>query len=104
MRSAVILFLAITLVAGCKKSDPDMGTPAPTATATRVPQGGGNSGGVAPMGSGAAGGLTPMTGTESVEGSGSGVGASAMDAARRAAAASSAPAGMGGGASTDTGG
>ncbi len=72
--------LSLLLAVGCTpKTDSSSSTP----TA---------SGGVAPMGSGAAGGMTPVAGSESVEGSGSGVNQSAMGAAKRAAAkAGSAP-------------
>ena len=68
----------LILLAGC----------APKPAATETPLGStapASGGGVAPMASGAAGGMTPMSGTDSVEGSGSGVGSSAIDAAHRAA-------------------
>ncbi len=73
-------FAAFLLIAGCAPKDASTDSAATTAQSTT----GGN--GVAPMASGAAGGATPMSGTDSVEGSGSGVGSSAIDAAHRAAA------------------
>ena len=71
---------AFLLIAGCApKSDSTQSAATPAANATT------GGGGVAPMTSGAAGGLTPVSGGESVEGSGSGVNSSAIDAAHRAA-------------------
>lgn len=83
----ILPLAALLLVAGCapKNDSTDAGAP-PTATPGATAQGGGSGNTVAPMGSGAAGGMTPMSGTDSVEGAGSGVGSSAIDAAHRAAA------------------
>lgn len=81
---------------GCEPPKP--AEPAPPAETTGAPQPGSTAqggGGVAPIGSGAAGGMTPMTGTENIQGGGSGVGQAAKDQARRAS-------GMAGGGSINT--
>jgi len=88
------LVLASALLVGCeppKPAEPAVPAEAPGATApggtapASTAQGSG--GGVAPIGSGAMGGMTPMTGTENIQGGGSGVGQAAKDQARRAAGA-----------------
>ena len=68
-----LLALLLLLLVGCKPKD-------------EATEGSSASGGVAPTTSGAAGGMTPVTGSEGVEGAGSGVNSSALDAAHRAAA------------------
>ncbi|CAN1496159.1 hypothetical protein MCEMSE15_00346 [Fimbriimonadaceae bacterium] len=83
------LVLASALLVGCeppKPAEPAVPAEAPGSTApASTAQGSG--GGVAPIGSGAMGGMTPMTGTENIQGGGSGVGQAAKDQARRAAGA-----------------
>ena len=78
----ILALAALLTIAGCAKKDESADATTPTATA--------QSGGVAPMTGGAAGGMTPVSGSESVEGAGSGVGSSAIDAAHRAASKPSA--------------
>jgi len=85
MQRIVILILALAFALGCS-SEPtavpiEKDQPSTEKTQTSAVEPGGGSG-IAPMTSGAAGAASPVSGAESVQGSGSGVGQAAKDKAR----------------------
>ncbi|HRF60056.1 MAG TPA: hypothetical protein PLH94_09105 [Fimbriimonadaceae bacterium] len=90
MKRLFWLIALVTLLAGCQNAKGEDANAVPPKDASpQAESKGSGSGGVAPTNP-AAGGLSPVTGSESVTGSGSGVGQAAKDKARQVGGGTSA--------------